>query len=250
MGRVRSADGTEIAFDRVGDGPLVILVEPALHYRAFSAFGGLVPLLASEFAVVTYDRRGRGESGDTAPYEPDREVEDLAALIGDEPAHVYGYSSGALLAMRAAAARGLPIAKLALLEPPLQDGEDPLTQELAELTAAGRNGDAVEHFHRSIGVPEEFVAGMRTDPSWPRMESVAPTLVYDCVISDTTTPALLENVEVPTLVLDSQGSTDDLSGWAATVARQLPNASHRSLAGEWHTVADEVLAPVLTEFFR
>jgi pimeloyl-ACP methyl ester carboxylesterase len=252
---VRSDDGTRIAFERSGDGPPVILVEPALHYRDFSSFSGLAPLLSREFSVYAYDRRGRGESTDTPPYAPDREVEDLAALIAEAggSAHLYGYSSGALLALRAAAG-GLPIGRLALLEPPLQDEDagnpDPLTAELTVLVGAGRSGDAVEHFHRSIGVPTEFVASMRSAPEWARMESVAHTLVYDCTISDTTMPALLRSVEVPTLVLDSMGSSDNLTGWAATVAKKLPRGSHRSLAGEWHTVPDETLAPVLVEFFQ
>jgi pimeloyl-ACP methyl ester carboxylesterase len=253
---VRSADGTRIAFDSSGAGPPVILVEAALHYRGFSSFGGLAPLLAEQFRVYSYDRRGRGESTDTPPYAPEREVEDLDALIAEAggSAHLYGYSSGALLAMRAAA-DGLSIGRLALLEPPLQDdGAEPpesnLTAELAELVGAGRNGDAVEHFNRSIGVPPEFVTDMRSAPEWARMEAIAPTLVYDCTISDTTTPGLLRSVEVPTLVLDSMGSSDDLTGWAASVAAQLPRGTHRSLAGEWHTVPDATLALALIEFLQ
>ena len=169
-------------------------------------------------------------------------------------AKLYGYSSGALLAMRAAA-QGLPIDRLVLLEPPLQDEaagppDSDLTGELAELIGAGRGGDAVERFHESIGVPSEFIAEMRSTPAWASMESVAHTLVYDCVLSDTTTSDVLRSVEIPTLVLDSEGSTDNLTGWAATVAGELPRGTHRSLAGEWHTVADEVLAPALIEFLR
>ena len=252
---VRSADGTRIAFDRSGDGPPVIMVEAAGHYRGLSSFSGLVPVLSRDFTVYTYDRRGRGESTDTPPYAPAREVEDLEALIaeGGGSGYLYGYSSGALLAMRAAA-HGLPVARMALLEPPLQEEgaehPDPLTAELADLVGAGRNGDAVEHFHRSIGVPPEFIDEMRGTPEWSKMESVAQTLVYDCVISDTTTPVLLRSVVVPTLVIDSEGSTDNLTGWAASVASQLPRGSHRSLAGEWHSVPDDILAPVLVEFFH
>jgi pimeloyl-ACP methyl ester carboxylesterase len=255
---VASRDGTRIAFDRSGDGPPVILVDAALHYRSYSSFHGLVPLLAREFTVYTYDRRGRGESMDTAPYTPDREVEDLDALITEAggSAYVFGYSSGALLAMRAAA-HGLQISGLALFEPPLQDEnedaeaqESDFTAELAEVLRGEGKAAAVEYFLVGIGVPPDFVASMRSAPDWPNMEAVAHTLLYDCAISDATTSTTLRSVAVPTLVLDSLASTDDLTGWAAAVAAQLPRASHRSLAGEWHVVPDDTLAPVLAAFFH
>jgi hypothetical protein len=143
---------------------------------------------------------------------------------------------------------------MALLEPPLQEERaevpDPLTAELAGLVGAGRRDDAVEHFHKSIGVSPEFIAEMRGTSAWSKMESVAHTLVYDCMISDATTSGMLGSVAVPTLVLDSEGSSDDLTGSAASVASQLPRGRHRSLAGEWHSVPDDILAPVLVEFFR
>jgi pimeloyl-ACP methyl ester carboxylesterase len=253
---VRSADGTTIAFERLGSGPALILIEAAAHFRRFSSFDGLTPLLANHFTVYRYDRRGRGDSSDAGPYAVEREVEDLAALIdlAGGSASVYGYSSGALLAMHAAA-RGLHIPRLALLEPPLQDAEEPdaddaFTVELVRLVDDGRRSDAVEHFHAGIAVPSEIIEQIRGTPSWAAMESVAHTLVYDCAISAATTPELLERVTTPTLVLDSAGSTGNLSGWAATVARRLPDATHRSLAGEWHGVADDVLAPALVEFSR
>lgn len=252
---IQSADGTRIAFDRSGHGPPVILVEAAGHYRDLSSFNGLVPLLSTEFTVYKYDRRGRGESADTVPYTTDREVDDLSALIqaAGGSAHVYAYSSGALLALRAAA-HGLPITSLAVLEPPLQDdpvlhAESGLTRELAALVGAGRLSEAVEHFHESIGVPAEVIAEMKSTPLWAKMTSVAHTLVYDCMISDATTPAWLGAVRVSTLVIDSEGSTDNLTGWAARVAGYVPHARHLSLPGEWHTVPDEMLAPVLVDFF-
>ena len=233
---VTSTDGTRIAFERSGSGSSLILVEPAGHFRGFSAFDGLTPLIAKAFTVYRYDRRGRGQSTDTPPYAPEREVEDLAALIdaAGGRAAVYGYSSGALL------------------EPPLPEDDavrpDPLTIELADLVAAGRNDDAVERFHRAIGVPDEVIDGMRGTAAFEAMSAIAPTLVYDCRLSDSTTRDLLGKVGVPTLVMDSEGSGDNLTGWAASVAALLRNGTHRSLPGEWHGVPDETLAPVLIEY--
>lgn len=139
-------------------------------------------------------------------------------------AFLYGYSSGGLVALHAAAS-GLPIPKLVLLEPPIGAEEDRpaqtlFTAELAELVAAGRRSAAVEHFLTSIGLPTEMIAGMRETQSWSAMEAVAHTLVYDSMISEATTSQLLASVAVPTLVLDSEGSSDDLTGMAATVARE------------------------------
>jgi pimeloyl-ACP methyl ester carboxylesterase len=255
-GMVASTDGTAIAYQRVGAGPVLILVDCAGHYREFSSFDGLEGLLARHFTVYQYDRRGRGDSGDTPPYAVDRELEDLAALIdvAGGSAHLYGFSSGGLLALHAAAS-GLPIGRMALLEPPIETNEDPsaqtaFTAELSRRIAAGQPDDAVGYYLTGCGVPDEIVTGMRASHAWSAMEKVAHTLVYDSLISEATTRQLLASVTVPTLVLDSQGSPDDLTGMAATVAAWLPNSSHRSLAGTWHGVPDDVLAPVLTDYFQ
>lgn len=252
---VTSKDGTSIAYERAGTGPALILIDAAGHYREFSSFGGLIGLLAADFTVYHYDRRGRGDSTDVTPYAVEREVDDVAALIDEAggSAFLYAFSSGGLVALHAAAS-GLTIPRMALLEPPIAPDEDraeqkAFTAELAALVAAGGRDAAVEHFVASIGVPDEIVAGMRETRSWAAMEAVAHTLVYDSLVSEATSFHLLASVTVPTLVLDSEGSSDDLTGMAATVASGMPNASHRSLAGAWHGVADDVLAPALIEFF-
>jgi pimeloyl-ACP methyl ester carboxylesterase len=252
---VISTDETVIAYERTGHGPALILIDAAGHYRAFTSFAGLIDLLASAFTVYHYDRRGRGRSTDTQPYAVEREVDDLAALIAEAggSAYVYAFSSGGLLALHAAMA-GLPIPRMALLEPPIELNEDRsaqrlFTTELSNLLAAGQPERATEFYLTGIGVPEEIVASMRGSVSWSAMESVAPTFVYDSLISEATSFDLLASVTVPTLVLDSEGSSDDLTGMAAMVAGALPKGLHRSLAGEWHGVADDVLAPVLIDFF-
>jgi pimeloyl-ACP methyl ester carboxylesterase len=254
-GKVISGDGTSIAFERHGAGPPLIAVDAAGSYSGFRPFPAPIELLAPHFTVYIYDRRGRGASGDTQPYGVQREVDDLAALIAEAggSAFVYAFSSGGLLALHAAAS-GLAIPKLALFEPPIEPqqtatGESAFTGELAELVAAGRRRDAVEFFNRGIGVPEEIMAQMAPG-TWAALEAVAHTLVYDCRISEATSLELLRSVKAPTLVIASQGSGGELSGMAATVVGALPDGTHRSLAGEWHGVPNDVLAPVLVEFFR
>ncbi|WP_327584326.1 lysophospholipase [Nonomuraea sp. NBC_00507] len=251
QGTVRSADGTEITFERSGSGPAVVMVDPAGGYSGFDSIRGLGAVLSAEgFTVHTYDRRGRGKSGDTVPYTIAREIEDLAAMIAAAggTALVYGLSSGALLALHAAAA-GLPIRQLALFEPPVRAEDEPpdtaFTAEIAALVASGRRAAAVNRFLTGIGVPAE----MLTEPM-PALEAVAHTLVYDCEISNATTYTLLRSVRTPTLVLDSHGSSNYLTDGTAALVEALPNGTGRSLPGEWHRVPDKELAPVVADFFR
>jgi pimeloyl-ACP methyl ester carboxylesterase len=249
-GIVTSQDGTRIAYEQDGSGPPLIVVDAAGHFRANSQAAELADLLARNFTIVRYDRRGRGASTDTPPYAPAREVEDLAALIATagEPVALYGYSSGCLLALHAAAA-GLPVRRLALLEPPLEPAaptpeQRAFTDRLRRLSGA----EALEHFLTTIGVPAEVLAGMRGTTHWQAMASVAHTLAYDSQLSEATDADLLRRATVPALVIDSAASTDDLTGMAATAAGLLPDATHRSLPGEWHGIPARALAPVLTEF--
>ncbi|MGN9768950.1 alpha/beta fold hydrolase [Micromonospora sp. SD12] len=251
MNVAASRDGTRIAYESAGSGPPLILVDAAGHHRSNSPLGELAGLLAGRFTVHRYDRRGRGDSTDTPPYAPQREVEDLAALFGEVggPVSLYGYSSGCLLALHAAAA-GLDVHRLVLLEPPL-DTADPAAARAFTVALRDLAGEeAVTFFLTSIGVPMEAVAGMRGTPHWEAMVAVAHTLAYDSMLSEATTAELLARVTTPTLVLQSAGSTDDLTGMAATTAALLPDATHRSLPGRWHQVPADVLAPVLVDFLR
>jgi hypothetical protein len=259
MEKVRSKDGTAIGFDRSGRGPAVILVCGGSVDRSSNA--GVAALLATDFAVFNYDRRGRGDSGDTQPYTIQREVEDLGAMIAAAggSASVYGTSSGAALALEAAAS-GLPIAKLALWEPPfIIPGTRPLppanqAQHYRELVAAGRRGDAVEFFMvKVVGMPAEFAAQMRNSPYWAVGEGLAHTLAYDAEIMGENYPvpsARAAAVKARTLVLDGGASPDWLHQSADALAKAIPGASRRTLAGQEHNVAPDVVAPALAEFFR
>ena len=265
MGTVRSKDGTTIAFDAWGDGQPLIMVDGATSYRGVNQMNAEVgQLLREEFRVYAYDRRGRGESTDTAPYAVQREIEDLAALISDAgaPALVCGQSSGAVLALDAAAA-GLPISGLALFEPPfiVDDSRPPrpsdYVQRLDDSTAEGRPGDAVELFlTAAVGLPAEAVAGMRQSPFWPALEAVANTIAYDGRIMGTTMSGAplpsdrWATVTIPTLVMYGNATEPWLITAAHALADLLPTASLQAVKGQQHSVAADVLAPALRRFAR
>ena len=257
MDQVRSKDGTAIAFERSGEGPPVILVVGAFNDRATGA--PLAAALQERFTVFNYDRRGRGGSGDTLPYAVEREVEDLEALIEEAggSASVFGYSSGAVLSLRAAA-RGLAIPKLVLYEPPLiAEGSrirapEDLAARLGELVAEGRRGDAVELFQTAgVGLPTDVVAQIRRAPFWPALEATAHTLVYEIeILGDGSLPTeLAASVEAPTLVIVGGQSSPFLRETAPALADAMPDARARVLEGQTHDIDPHVLGPVLAEFF-
>jgi pimeloyl-ACP methyl ester carboxylesterase len=264
VSKVKSRDGTTIGFDRSGDGPPIILVGGATEYRAVNASARkLVELLAPRFTVFTYDRRGRGESGNAPPYAIEREIEDLDALIAEAggSAFLLGGSSGGVLVLDAAAS-GLAVPKLAVYEPPfiVDDTRPPLpsdyVEQLDSLVAEGRRGDAAELFlTKAVGLPAEFVAPMRQDGSWAALEGVAHTLAYDGrIMGDTMSGKPLPDerwasVTKPALVLDGGASDAFIHNGAQALADVLPNAERRTLEGQTHDVAPEALAPELEEFF-
>jgi pimeloyl-ACP methyl ester carboxylesterase len=262
MNTVRSTDGTTIAFTRAGQGPALILVDGALCSRSFGPMPKLAAQLTPHFTVYTYDRRGRGASGDTAPYAPDREVEDIEALVtlAGDTVFVHGTSSGAALALDAA--RRIPaIAKLAVYEPPfIVDDTRPAMPDdylarLNRLVAEGRRGDAVKMFMRFVGTPAIFTAVMPVTPVWPKLKAVAHTLPYDISILhdyQQGTPLTAQDwaaVKTPTLVAAGGKSPAWMTNATRALADALPDATYRTLPGQTHMVKPQVIAPVLTEFF-
>jgi pimeloyl-ACP methyl ester carboxylesterase len=264
MKSVTSKDGTMIAYDQIGKGPAVILVDGAFCSRAFGPMPGLAPLLAERFTVFTYDRRGRNDSGDTAPYAVEREVEDIEALIVEAggSSFVYGISSGAMLALIAAGKLPDRVKKLALYEPPLvlDDSRPPIPEDyleqLKEMLASGRRGDMVEYFMtKGVGMPIEAVAPMRNMPMWPALESVAHTLIYDTTLMgdfslSTELTRLAASVRVPVLVMGGGASPVSLQLAVQAVAGAIPGAQLRMLDGQTHEVAPDAIAPVLEAFFK
>ncbi len=258
MDKVRSADGTEIAYDRSGEGPAVILVSGATADRQSHA--GLAAELAASFTVLNYDRRGRGDSTDSPSTAKDavrREVEDIEALIGvaGGTAHIMGSSSGGILAFEAASA-GLPITKVAMWEPPYAvleggvEGHLRYKAEIKDLIEQGRRGDTAARFLQQVGLPDEMIAGMRQSPIWPGMEKVAPTLFYDAeAIGDGTVPAdRMASLPAAILVLEGTVAWPMLHAAAEAVAA-VPGVRHQVIEGQDHRFSDEAMARALTEFY-
>lgn len=252
---VQSADGTTIAYEQTGSGAPLVLVGGALNSRWSAA--PLVPLLVGDFTVISYDRRGRGDSTDTPPYAVEREIEDLRALadaVGG-PVHLYGHSSGAILCLEAAAA-GLPVRKIAVYEPPYlthQSRDEPwqaFANKVKALADSGQHDQAVEAFMRHVGA--HFDERMMQQPWWPALAALAPTLPYDLTLSaDGVVPEeRFAGLAAPVLALYGGASPDWAPASAAAVASSVKDGRQGVLPGQNHDVAPEALVPFLVGFFH
>lgn len=262
MQTVTSKDGTKIAYEKIGQGPAVILTTGATGTRAYDT--ELAKLLSSNFTVYYFDRRGRGDSTDTLPYSVEKEVEDIEALIAEAggSVYLYGISSGACLTLEAASLLGKKVTKLALYEAPYDESEEgkkkwkEYTTKLNELISAGDRSSAIELFMKFVGVPDEMLAGMKNSPMWSGMEQVAPTLVYDaaCIGDDRLVPVeRAAKITARTLVMDGGASLQIMPFMhesAEKIAKAIPNAKRQTLEGQTHNVDMKVLASALTEFFK
>jgi pimeloyl-ACP methyl ester carboxylesterase len=259
---VNSKDGTRIAYDKLGSGSAVILIAGALVSR--SEHEELAQLMSQEFTVYNYDRRGRGDSGDTKPYAVKREIEDVEALIdaAGGSAYVYGISSGACLALEATAALGGKVKKLVLYEAPYDEAEGEAEKwkkysaNLNQLLASDRPGDAVELHMKTVGASDMAIAGMKMSPGWARMKALAHTIAYDIAVVGERRSIPLERaamIKVTTLVLDGGASLESMPFMRVTadkLAKIIPNSRRQTIEGQGHDVDDKVLAAVLSEFFN
>jgi pimeloyl-ACP methyl ester carboxylesterase len=259
--KTTSKDGTPIAFDRIGSGPALILVDGAMCSRAFGPMPALARRLASHFTVFHYDRRGRGDSGDARTYDVRREIEDLDAVLqaAGGSAAVFGASSGGALALEAAA--HLPgISRVAIYEAPfiVDQTHAPLSPtfvaETQALIDAGKRSDALKKFMRLVGVPSPMVLVMPLLPFWKKLKAVAHTLTNDLTIVEpyqqgrALTKAHFANVRVPVLVMAGGKSPAYMQNGMKQLAGVLADAEHVSLPGQTHMVKDAVLAPELLRF--
>ena len=250
-----SKDGTKLAVDVSGSGPAIVLISGGSVDRGSN--NGLAEALNAHFTVYNFDRRGRGDSGDTLPYAVGREIEDVEAVIGlaGGKAHLYGSSSGAGLALEAAAA-GAPVDKLVLWEPPYNldpAGRPPAdsVEQLDRMVSEGHRGDAAAFFMAEmVRLPAEFVAFARTQPWWSAQEALAHTLAYDArVMGDYSVPTeTAARVTVPTIILTGGESFGLFRPTAEALVAAMPNARTEILPGQEHNVDPTVLGPAMKAF--
>lgn len=260
MDTIQSTDGTKIAFTRSGRGPSLVLVNGALSDHSSAA--AVLPYLEPHFTVFVYDRRGRGESGDTPPYAVDREIEDLTGLMEQvgESAALFGHSAGAILALEAVL-RGLPVRRLALYEPPFMlDQQRPrppadLPERLQALITRHDHEAALRVFFReAVSAPEEIIMQMQATPLWSKFLVLAPTTPYDArMVGVGVLPvSQLAGLHLPTLVLQGEASPVWTRNGTEALAQVLPHGSLAVLRGQAHNAeheAPQLLADELIRFF-
>ena len=258
MGTVVSNDGTTIAYEATGSGPALVLVAGALGYRDFPYLRKFAAEFAKVFRVYSYDRRGRGASTDTAPFSVQKEIEDLAAVCREagNPI-VIGISSGAALALEAAAA-GVPMSGLVAFEPPYMVGDHHRPEharfetDLSALVSRGDRDGALKLFMRTVGVPGFFLALMRIMPLWRDLRRVAHTLPYDAAAMNgfELPSARLAKIRIPTLVGGGGKSPASLKAGARAVSDAVPGARFVEIPKQSHAIKPAALAPVVLDFAR
>jgi len=258
---VRSADGTQISSESYGQGRPLFIVSGALF--ASERWQPVAQIFATQRRPVVIDRRGRGNSGDTAPYAPEREIEDILAVLAALPGpfDLLGHSSGAILSLQVAARSPANLERLVVYEPPVFLNEaDRIAQDLPErldaLLAAGEPGQAVDTFlHEGPRVPERERQAMQASSFWLRevVAKLGHTVPYDSRVqrSFDADPAELARIRIPTLMLIGGASPERMRAGAVTVAARLPNARIRELQGQEHMAqmtAVPLFAAAVNEF--
>jgi pimeloyl-ACP methyl ester carboxylesterase len=260
MNIINSQDNTPIAYEAIGSGPLLIIVTGALNTHNFGVPGEMVPYLQEHFTVLTYDRRGRGQSGDTPPYSIEKEIQDLAALIDQHGGKVflYGHSAGAALALFAAAEFPDRVLKVAAYEPPLGGGwlerimTDLLIRQIEKQVARGENLAVVKRFMRFVGMDEQLIKDTLESEHGQTIIDMAGTIAYEAEIQKASKAFLQDqaaNLRMPVLLIAGTKSFKTAPGIMASFTQAIPMAESQLLEGQTHSVEPGVISPILQEFF-
>lgn len=259
MQTTQSKDGTTLAYDVYGSGPALIYITGATCFRSFEPVLYDVDVFAREFTVYNYDRRGRGDSGNTLPYAIERELEDIEAMLdaAGGTACLLGHSSGAVLALEAALRLGSKVNKLVMYDASYVHDEaeqrefQELSQALYTLLDTGKHDEAMRFFLEGIGIPEEVIEGMRQSPDWAMMTALAPTLAYDTILASDLPPVeRAARLSTPTQIIIGEESPASIHDVANQLRAAIPNAQYTQLADQDHMPDPEALLPVLTRFLK
>lgn len=257
---IHSQDNTPIAYETAGSGPLLIIVTGALNTHNFGVPGEMAPFLQEHFTVLTYDRRGRGQSGDTPPYSVEKEIDDLAALIDEQDgqAFLYGHSAGAALALFTAGEFPGKVLKVAAYEPPLGGNwlerimTNVLIRKIGKQVARGENLAVVKRFMRFVGMDEQLIRDTLASEHGQTIIGMAGTIAYEAEIQKASKAFLQNqagNLPMPVLMLAGTKSFKTAPDIMESFTRAIPQAESRLLEGQTHTVEAEVISPILQEFF-
>jgi len=259
MNTVTSKDGTVLAYDIYGKGQPLIYITGATCFRTFKPIVHDAKIFGNEFAVYNFDRRGRGESGDTQPYSIEREIDDIEAMIDEAGgrALLYGHSSGAILALEAATKLKDKIEKIVVYEPPYvhseveQANHEKFSQSVLKLLAFGKHKQSLKAFLNGIGMPGLFVRLLPFFPGWKSMCSLAPTLAYDLELSKDFPPLeKFKEIQISTLVLVGSKSSERIRAVGSQIATASPHINFKEIAGQDHMIPAKVLLPIFTRFFN
>jgi pimeloyl-ACP methyl ester carboxylesterase len=259
MKTTQSKDGTTLAYDVNGNGPALIYITGASCFRSFKPIVQDAKVFATEFTVYNYDRRGRGDSGNTLPYSIEREIEDIEAMIdaAGGTAYLYGHSSGAVLALEAALRLGSKVQKIVMFDAPYVHDEKEkaeykqLSQTILKLLDNGKNAQAMSTFLKGIGMPKVFVLLLPLFPGWRTMKALAPTLAYDIALTQDMPPVeRATRVSVPTQIIVGTKSPALIHDVGRQLTKAIPNAKFAQLAGQDHMVNAKALLPLLLDFLK
>lgn len=259
MKTTQSKDGTILAYDVYGSGPPLIYITGASCHRLFKPIKDDAKTFATQFTVYTYDRRGRGDSGNTLPYAVEREVEDIKAIIDAAGGSVflYGHSSGAVLALEAGLRFGSEVKKVMMYDPPYVNDEKEkvaykqLSIKVNRLLNDGKNAKAMTTFLKSIGMPKVFVMLLPIFPGWRTMKELAPTLAYDMQLTQNMPPLdRVDQLSVPTQIIVGEQSPKSIHDVGHDLSKAIPDATFKVLSGEDHMADPKILLPVITDFLK
>jgi pimeloyl-ACP methyl ester carboxylesterase len=246
METVRSADGTPIAYWRSGAGSPLLLVHGTTCDHTIWA--DIQPALERLFSVCAMDRRGRGQSGDTAPYAHRRELEDIAAVIDSigGPVNVLGHSFGALCSLEAMLLAS-NVRRVILYEPPMAVGGRALSPELDRRMQAsidaGEKAEALLLFFREVlQMNEHEVAAAQSSPGWSASVATAHTVPRECKVVDgyTFDPKRFRDMQVPTMFFVGGDSPAAQHGIAETAHAAISGSQIVLLPGQQHWALNAV----------